>query len=84
VLFTPLLVFVAGLDLLATQHRKQLVHQHGAPTCADAGCLSRPCAGYFYRPSTGELIVSAANRVNVKGWNSGMTANTATNNILSK
>lgn len=39
-------------------------------------------AGYFYRPSTGELVVSAANRISVKGWNSGMTANTATNRIL--
>lgn len=50
-------------------------------------CLA-PCSfsiclpGYFYRPSTGQLVVSAANRINVKGWNSGMTANTATNRIL--
>jgi len=43
-----------------------------------------PRPGYFYQASTGQLQISAASRLNVKGWNSGMTANTATNNILAK
>lgn len=71
---------------LCVQHRSalrpklclQLTPPHHCCVCTVAFHLP----GYFYRPSTGELVVSAANRINVKGWNSGMTANTATNKIL--
>jgi hypothetical protein len=51
---------------------------------AAAGAAAAAAAGYTYDPSTGQLLVSATNRISVKGWNSGMTANTATNKILTK
>lgn len=46
--------------------------------------LPPPPPGYIYNPATGELAISAANRINVKGWNSGQTANTLTNKILTR
>jgi hypothetical protein len=41
-------------------------------------------AGYTYEPWNGRLVVDAAVRINVQGWDSGGSLNTAARSILGK
>jgi hypothetical protein len=41
-------------------------------------------AGYTYQPWDGRLVVDAAARINVQGWDSGGSLNTAARSVLGK